>query len=683
MAFELKGVPAACLIACLAAVAILSAGGGLAQERSAPPPASESSPAGLSQPLAPGQPIPPAELEAFVDGVAAEAMARDHIAGAAVAVVQNGRVVLKKGYGADRLSPARAVDPDRTLFRLGSMTKTFTWITLMREIEAGHIRLDGRINVYLPQEDQIPDEGYSRPILVRDLMTHSPGFEDRIYGQLIEKDPRRLRPLDVYLHQERPHRVREAGSLPTYSNYGAGLAGEALVQVTGKTMQALVEGDITGPLGLRRTTLREPYPRRDDLPAPMDPALAADLSQGFGWTGVRFKPRPFEYMTQLAPAGAASSSAGDMARYMLAILGDGTVDGASIYSPAIARDFRTTLQRSAPGVRGWDYGFAEYALPGGFHGFGHDGGALSFHTNMVTSPELGLGIFVAANTETAEPFTASLPGRIVQRFYAPAGPVAPAPSAWLKQNASAFTGAYLTTRRAYHGLEGFAHLLKSEINLSVTDEGALLMPTPQGATVWTPDASASLDARYVTFHQVDGPNQLVFEIQNGRASRWFAPSGSAAFERSGVLAHPGVLAMLALATAAAAIAAIAGLFLRDRREFRQTSIQGRADAAQISSSILWLGAIAAFLVWWMGSSDPANLMYGWPGPWVFIASSCAFVAAVLTMLCLLLLPVVWRGGRRLDSWTAARKARFTVTTLVFTLFGVLVGLWGGLQPWSR
>ena len=680
MGLGLRGV----LAACLAAAAVLAAGGGLAQER-APAPAAQAPPSATAGPhrLAPGQPIPPAELEAFVDGVAAEAMTRNHIAGAAVAVVQNGQVVLKKGYGADRLSPARAVDPDRTLFRLGSMTKTFTWIVLMREIEANHIRLDGRINVYLPQEDQIPDEGFARPIQVRDLMTHTPGFEDRVYGQLMEKDPRRVRALDVYLHQERPHRVRDAGSLPTYSNYGAGLAGEALVQVTGKTIQSLVESEITTPLGLSRTTLREPYPHRNDLPAPMDPALADDLSQGFGWTGSGFQARPFEYMTQLAPAGSASSTAGDMARYMLAILGDGKLDGVPIYSPAIAKDFRTDLQSAAPGVPGWAYGFSEYALPGGFHGFGQDGGTLSFHTNMVTAPELGLGVFVAANTQTAEPFTAQLPGMIVKRFYAPPGPVAPDPSTWLKSNASAFAGTYLTTRRAYHGLESFAHLLVSEVELKVTDQGTLLLPTPVGPSAWTPDPAASLDARYVDFHQVDGPDTLVFQMQDGRATRWFAPSGSAAYERSGVLSHPAFMATLALATGAASLAAIAGLFLRDRREFRQTSIQGRAAAAQISGSILWLGALVCFLIWNVGRADTAKLMYGWPGPWVFIASSCAFVAAVLTVLCLLLLPVVWRGGRRLDSWTVGRKARFTLTTLIFSLFAVLVGLWGGLEPWSR
>ena len=672
------------LAATLAALSMIAADASHAQRQpdAAAPAAVATPPGPAGARLSPGQPIPPAELEAFVDGVAAQAMAQKHIGGAAVTVVQNGQIILKKGYGVDRLSPARPVDPDRTLFRIGSITKTFTWIALMREIEAGHVRLDAPVNIYLPQKNQIKDQGFKRPVLVRDLMTHSSGFESRTFGQLIEKNPVRIRPLDVYLRQERPRRVREPGQFPSYSNYGAALAGEAVVYSTGRTMQALVEREITGPLGLHRTTLREPYPARADLPAPMDPGLAADMSEGYRWTGSGLQARPTEYLTQAAPAGAASSTATDMARYMLAILGDGTLEGATLYSPAIAKDFRTTLMRSAPGVRGWDYGVNEYDLPGGFKGFGQGGGTLSFNTDLVTVPQLGLGVFAAANTDTSAPFVDSLPLQIVQRFYAAPAQTQPPASDWLRQNADAFRGSYLTTDRAYRGLEGFVDLLHADFSVSVSKDGVLLVTSSAGPTRWTPDAAASLDAPYVAFHQVGGPDTLVFEMKDGRARRWFPPSGAAAFERSGVFSDPRVMAALALATTVAAIAAIAGLFMRNRRDFRQTSIQGRADAAQVSGSILWLVTLTCFGIWMLRSTDTARLMYNWPGALLMIASASALVASVLTLICLGLLPVVWRGGRRLDSWTNWRKSRFTITTVIFTLLGVLIGLWGGLQPWS-
>ena len=144
---------------------------------------------------------------------------------------------------------------------------------------------------------------------------------------------------------------------------------------------------------------------------------------------------------------------------------------------------------------------------------------------------------------------------------------------------------------------------------------------------------------------------------------------------------------LTLATAAlaliAAAATLIGLLTRDRREFRQTPVQGRASAIQTSTAILWLTATGAFLTWGAhAASDIGNLYFDWPGPWVVIASSCALVAALCSLGQVLLLPAIWRGGRRVDSWTAWRKLRFSLTTLIFLGFSLLLMLWGALEPWS-
>ena len=65
-----------------------------------------------------------------------------------------------------------------------------------------------------------------------------------------------------------------------------------------------------------------------------------------------------------------------------------------------------------------------------------------------------------------------------------------------------------------------------------------------------------------------------------------------------------------------------------------------------------------------------------------IASSCAMVAALCSLAQVLMLPSVWQGGRRVDSWTSWRKLRFSLTSLIFLAFGVILLLWGALQPWS-
>jgi CubicO group peptidase (beta-lactamase class C family) len=522
-----------------------------------------------------------------------------------------------------------------------------------------------------------------QPVRVRDLMGHAAGFEDRALGQLMERDPRRIRPLETYLKQERPRRVREPGGLPSYSNYGAALAGEAVTQVSGRTFQSLAEMEVINPLHLTRTTFREPYPARPGLPAPMPAALAGDVSQGFTWTGYGLRTRPFEYITQIAPAGSASSTASDMARYMAMLLNNGSLDGAQVMSPALAQAFRTRLAPTPAGVNGWDHGFMEFALPGGHRGYGHDGATLSFHSRLVTVPALGLGIFVADNTDSGRALAEDLPVGIVGRFYAPPPGLPSGPSAWLKDNAKAFSGAYLTTRRAYGGLEKFADLMQGPAKVRIGPSGELLTSAGGKQQRWLPDASASLDAPYVSFHEIGGPGRLVFAVKDGRAVRWFDPSGAFTYERAPLWLRLPLLVWLGVVTAAASILTLLGLLTRDRRDFRQTTVQQRASAAQSSASVLWLVAFGCFLAWVSGTKDEAGLLYGWPGPWVLIASSCCFVAAILTAISLGLLPVAWRGGRRLDSWTTGRKLRYTLTGLWFALFSIILGLWGALQPWAR
>ncbi|MBN9319352.1 MAG: beta-lactamase family protein, partial [Caulobacterales bacterium] len=332
------------------------------QVRRAPPPQATAPAAATAQAvtpaptsgasmIAPPSPLGPADpsVEAFVDGLARDAMASEHIAGMAVAVVQNGRVTLAKGYGFSEIGSGRRVDGERTLFRIGSISQTFTWLSILKEVESGRMRLDAPVNIYLPQRLQVPDQGFDRPLRVRDLMDHTSGFEDRALGQVYQRDPARMRPLALWLRQERPRRVREAGATTAYSSYGAALAGEAVAEVTGLPFERLAAERILAPAGMRRTTFRQPNPEKSGVAAPMDSALAADLSQGYRWIDGGFRSQPFEFV-EATPAGAASSTAADMGRYMRLILAGGAVDGAAVYGPRAAQMLATPLWRPAPGL---------------------------------------------------------------------------------------------------------------------------------------------------------------------------------------------------------------------------------------------------------------------------------------------------------------------------------------------
>ena len=624
-----------------------------------------------------GQPMPPAELEAFVDAIVRDAMDREHIAGVTVGVVQNGAVVLQKGYGFADLQPRRAVDAQRTLFRIGSVSKTFTWVLLMRQVEAGRMRLDDPVARYLPERVRPLTDGFDRRIRLRNLMDHSAGYEDRALGQLMERDADRVRPLDLYLRQERPKRVREPGLVSSYSNYGVGLAGLATALAAKRPFERMAEEDIFLPLGMTRTSFREIRQDKRGLPGAMPQGLAADMSDAYRWTPLGFQKREFEYIGQLAPAGSASSTAADMNRYMLMLLGDGSWNGVTVFGPTAARAFRTPLRKKPVGVNGWAHGFATYDLPGGYRGYGHGGATLSFMSNMVVVPQLGLGVFISTNTESGQALSGRLPDRLVRRFYAGELTFPRPGSPELARNARAYTGQYLTTRRTYSGLEGFIGAISGGAGASVTPDGRLTIGTGQVATL-VPEGPLA-DGRFIA---TDGDERLLATFDGGRVTGFTDGFGAQTLERVPWWRHPTLLAGLALMTGFAAVATLVGAVARNRRDTRENQGQSRAAVLQGIQGALWLVAMGVFGAWAAQSSDVAPIMYNWPGPLIVTASACALMAAALTLATLVALPAVWRGGRRVDSWSARRKLFFTLTVLIYASFSVLLGMNGALSPWS-
>jgi hypothetical protein len=345
-----------------------------------------------------------------------------------------------------------------------------------------------------------------------------------------------------------------------------------------------------------------------------------------------------------------------MGRYMLMQLGGGQLGGATIYGPVAVQAFRTPLRKTPTGINGWAHGFMVFDLPGGHTGYGHDGDTLSFHAKMVVVPDLNLGIFVADNTDVGEAAAERLPERVVQHFYAPPQPFPRPGSPDLIQRAGDFEGYYLTTRRAYSGLEGFVDRLIGGMNVSVTRDGRLVTSNVGGDRIWSPE----------------GP------VEDGR----FIATQGEAFEKIGPWRQPRMLIALAVLAAVAAVATLAGVPLRNRREFRQNQIQSRASLVQTIQAVLWLTAMGLFAVFAAKVGDQAAVMYAWPGFAMVVASASALVSAGLTATTVLALPAIWRGGRRVDSWTPLRKAAFTVTVLIYLAFSVELGLLGALSPWS-
>ncbi len=252
------------------------------------------------------------DLEAFFDGFIPIELQRDDIAGAVVMVVKDGQVLFAKGYGYSDVKKRNPVTVDGTLFRPGSISKTFTWTAVMQLVEQGKIDLNRDVNDYL--DFKIPAT-FGKPITMKDLMTHTPGFEETIKDLFVTKAAD-MRPLQEYVQHHLPAEIFPPGSTPAYSNYGATLAGYIVQRVSGVPFDDYVEKNILQPLGMKHTTFRQPLP--DNL-KPL-------MSQGYNLASQ--PPKDFEFV-QAWPAGSMSTTAEDMSHWMIAQLQNGRVQRVS------------------------------------------------------------------------------------------------------------------------------------------------------------------------------------------------------------------------------------------------------------------------------------------------------------------------------------------------------------------
>ena len=160
------------------------------------------------------------DVDAFLAGVLPLQLERENIAGAVVLVVKDGKVLYSHGYGYADVEKKTPVSPDSTLFRPGSISKLLNWTAVMQLVEQGKLDLDRDVNDYL--DFKIPAT-YSQPVTLRNIMTHTGGFEETVQ-ELFVRDASDLKPLDAYLKTHMPARIFPPATTPAYSNYATSVA---------------------------------------------------------------------------------------------------------------------------------------------------------------------------------------------------------------------------------------------------------------------------------------------------------------------------------------------------------------------------------------------------------------------------------------------------------------------------
>jgi CubicO group peptidase (beta-lactamase class C family) len=587
-------------------------------------------------------PLDPETLVALVDDVMADHFERFALAGASVAIVHGGDVVLSRGYGHADLATGRRVDPDTTLFATGSVAKLFTWMALMQLVEAGRVDLDADVNTYL-RSLRVPAT-FAEPVRIWHLLSHTAGFEDKPVVGLFSRSAENLPTLEEALARALPARVAEPGVFTAYSNYGTALAAQVVADVTGMPWETYVETHVFGPLGMQHATVRQPIP----------PHLRGDITRVYRAAGDEPVEAPFEFVP-LAPAGGMAVSTGDMARFMLAHLQGGRLGEARVLDEATVRQMHTQLFTHDARLPGNAYGFWE-GEANGQRFIGHGGDTMLSHTMLALLPEHDVGFYVAYNSAEGAAARAELWQAFLDHAFPvePLEPVeAPAHLA-VGEGLDHFAGSYGVNRISTTTIGKLGALLGS---LSIVADGGHL--TVAGMTTEPSRFVATGPGEFV---QVDGDRRLLFrEDAHGRVTHVFLSDAPMLVGvRTEWHATLALQATVFLGSLLVVLSALVGwpldaLVRRRRRAARAPRSERLARWWAAAAGILLIAFFATFA---LALPNPLDIVYGMT-PLLAAALVIGVAAAVLSAGTAGLAALAWRRGY----WGRSARIHFTLVAL--------------------
>lgn len=586
-----------------------------------------------------------AALEAWTDGTVNALLEANHTAGGVVAIVRNGEVVLAKGYGYADVAERVPVDPGKTLFRIASVSKLFVWTSVMQMIEQGRLDVNADVNQYLDKV-RVPKR-YDQDITMKHLLTHTPGFEDQVIG-LFSHDPADMRPLEEILRAEMPARVREPGKYASYSNHGTGLAMHVVERIYGAPWEKYIQSHILDPLGMTNTVLAQPLPE----------AFSANVSKGYAWRANRLEEKEFE-LCPLGPVGGISTTAQDMAKFMLTFLNGGALNGARILEAETVQTMESTFHTMATGTNGQAHGMLDMSRPG-VRVVGHDGDTIWFHSSFALFPEHNTGVFVSFNTDTGAMCRSQFIDAFVERYFKPTIPEKLTPPEGFGVRVGKYTGSFRANRYSHRTLAKLGYALGPMI---VTDDGkGALLLSQTGAKRW-------IEVGPHTFQDEDSDRKIVFiPDDDGTFNHFvFSDVGIVAFERNGTLGDPFLQLTAFLATVVLCLLGIVCWPVAAILRWRHDVILSRGDLISIPARVLgWstCAAVLVFSVMFIGATtDPIQVAFGMT-PSFYPLLTAPLVIAVLTLFMIGAMVRQWAAG----NGTILARLGYTLVTLALCVF---------------
>ncbi|QTD42948.1 serine hydrolase [Sporosarcina sp. Te-1] len=329
--------------------------------------------------------MPVEDVEQTVDAIMEKYIGKD-IPGVAIAIVQDGEVILLKGYGQSDIEKNIPVDPAKTIFEAASVSKVYTWSAVMQLVEQGKIDLDADIREYLPNDFLKLD--FDEKVTMLHLMNHTAGFEEKT-EYLFTYDPKDIISLDDYMMNEKqPKQVHKPGAITSYSNYSTALAGYIVQRVSGQPFEEYMQDQVLGKLQMDNSSFKQNWEQ-------MKTTIA---SKGFGYekNGDHFETAPNIYVSE-SPAGSLNTTASDMAKFMLAHLNQQQTGEFQLFQDnETLRTIHDQSYSPNPQMPGNAHGFWE-RLNGEYRMIEHGGNLLGYTALLSLLPEQNFGLAFLTN----------------------------------------------------------------------------------------------------------------------------------------------------------------------------------------------------------------------------------------------------------------------------------------------
>lgn len=361
--------------------------------------------------------------------------------GVAVAVVQDGELVLAEGFGAADVHGHTPMTRD-TVFRVGSLSKGMLSLALVDLEAKGALRLDDPVRRYLPEVRIDNPWGDTDPVRITHLLEHTSGFDEMHFNEIIADDDETELPMrDVLAINPRSRRVRwRPGTRHAYSHPGYTVAGAVIEAVTGQPYDAHVEATVLHPLGLETASFRH------------TPRIAERLAPAYQ---PNLRPLPHRHLHH-RPGSSLYVSVGELGRYVEMLANRGVVDGRRVVPESYIDRVENGSTLPYPGLSP-SYGLGTYSQQlDRVRSQGHGGWMPGYHSSLRYFPEIRGG-FVVLTNEPIEPAAMwVVESRIRQLLLrdVPRAPVPP-PHVVAPDELERFTGTYRLRNPEVSFMEAF------------------------------------------------------------------------------------------------------------------------------------------------------------------------------------------------------------------------------------